>query len=614
MANCTVRFMLGNHAVAHAALEAGVAVAAGYPGTPSSEIIEYIFEHAGETGTYVEWSSNEKVAFEVAYGAALAGARALVSMKHVGLNVAMDPLMSSAYTGVRNSLLVITADDPGMWSSQNEQDNRWVGLHSHIPVFEPYNPQNAADLVKLSIDFSSRLNHPVMMRLVTRVSHVREPVKVCEFGKPIYASGYVKDPAHQALVPANARLLKGELVKRWEEVKALVEDLPHEYVDDGKVLIITSGVAYRYVKEALEDLEVKASTLNLAASVPVPRKLIANAASKADKVIVVEEGDPVVELQVKETLFDEGIRIPVYGKAEGLFTMVGELTLINVREGIAKALGVDIGRVVNHQYVANVPPRPPVFCPGCPHAASFYELKIAAARARVKPVFSGDIGCYSLGINPPFNEQDLLTNMGSSIGLGMGVFRGTEGRQFIVAVIGDSTFFHAGLPALVDAVYNKAPMLIVVLDNRYTAMTGGQPSPTQVIDIGAVARAIGIKHVYTVDPFNVKGAEEALRDAIEKVKGGEPAVVVMRRACALEAVRGHGALVVKYTVDADACRACGICYNLLACPAINKLDNGKATIDQAACVGCSVCAQICPYGAIRPIGEPSGWLSKWGEL
>ena len=614
MANCTVRFMLGNHAVAHAALEAGVAVAAGYPGTPSSEIIEYIFEHAGETGTYVEWSSNEKVAFEVAYGAALAGARALVSMKHVGLNVAMDPLMSSAYTGVRNSLLVITADDPGMWSSQNEQDNRWVGLHSHIPVFEPYNPQNAADLVKLSMDFSSRLNHPVIMRLVTRVSHVREPVKVCEFGKPIYASGYVKDPAHQALVPANARLLKGELVKRWEEVKALVEDLPHEYVDDGKVLIITSGVAYRYVKEALEDLEVKASTLNLAASVPVPRKLIANAASKADKVIVVEEGDPVVELQVKETLFDEGIRIPVYGKAEGLFTMVGELTLINVREGIAKALGVDIGRVVNHQYVANVPPRPPVFCPGCPHAASFYELKIAAARARVKPVFSGDIGCYSLGINPPFNEQDLLTNMGSSIGLGMGVLRGTEGRQFIVAVIGDSTFFHAGLPALVDAVYNKAPMLIVVLDNRYTAMTGGQPSPTQVIDIGAVARAIGVKHVYTVDPFNVKGAEEALRDAIEKVKGGEPAVVVMRRACALEAVRGHGALVVKYTVDADACRACGICYNLLACPAINKLDNGKATIDQAACVGCSVCAQICPYGAIRPIGEPSGWLSKWGEL
>jgi len=204
--------------------------------------------------------------------------------------------------------------------------------------------------------------------------------------------------------------------------------------------------------------------------------------------------------------------------------------------------------------------------------------------------------------------------MGSSIGLGMGVLRGTEGRQFIVAVIGDSTFFHAGLPALVDAVYNKAPMLIVVLDNRYTAMTGGQPSPTQVIDIGAVARAIGVKHVYTVDPFNVKGAEEALRDAIEKVKGGEPAVVVMRRACALEAVRGHGALVVKYTVDADACRACGICYNLLACPAINKLDNGKATIDQAACVGCSVCAQICPYGAIRPIGEPSGWLSKWGEL
>lgn len=613
MVNCHVRLMLGNHAVAHAALEAGVAVATGYPGTPSSEIIEYILEHAGETGTYVEWSSNEKVAYEVAYGAALAGARALVSMKHVGLNVAMDPLMSSAYTGVRNSLLVITADDPGMWSSQNEQDNRWVGLHSYIPVFEPYSPQNAADLVKLTMDISQRVNHPVIMRLVTRVSHVREPVRVCEFGKPVFAQSYIKDPRHHALIPANARWLKGELIKRWDSIKALIEELPHEYIDDGRVLIITSGVAYRYVKEALEDLEINASLLNIITPVPIPSKLVANAASRADKIIVVEEGDPVVEFQVKALLYDEGIRVPIYGKGSGLFSRVGELTPVDVEDGIAKALGIGVRRVQAQQSPINAPPRPPVFCPGCPYTAAFYELKIATAKARVKPVFSGDIGCYSLGINPPFNEQDLLTNMGSSIGLGMGILRGTGGRELVVAVIGDSTFFHAGLPALVNAVYNKAPMLIIVMDNRFTAMTGGQPSPTQTIDIASVAKAIGVNHVYVVDPFNVKEAERILNEAIMKVKGGELALVVMRRACALEASRIGGSMIVKYTVT-DACRACGICYNLLSCPALIKLSNGKAAIDNAACVGCSVCAQVCPFDAIKPLGDAGKWLSKWGEI
>ena len=614
MVNCSVRLMLGNHAVAHAALESGLAVAAGYPGTPSSEIIEYIIDHSREVGVYVEWSSNEKVAYEVAYGAALAGAKALVSMKHVGLNVAMDPLMSSAYTGVRNSLLVITADDPGMWSSQNEQDNRWVGLHAYIPVIEPYSPQNAADLVKLAMNMSQRLGHPILMRLVTRVSHVREPVKVCEFSKPDYAQSYIKDPMHHALVPSNARQLKEELIKRWEGIQYAVEDLPHEYVNDGKVLVITSGVAYKYVKEALRDLEVHVSTLNVITPVPLPRKLIANAVANSDKVVVVEEGDPVVELQVKEVLYDEGIRVPVYGKAEGFFTRVGELTLLNVEEGLAKVLGVGLRGIRDEAQHISVPPRPPVFCPGCPHAASFYELKITTAKARIKPIFSGDIGCYSLGINPPFNEQDVLTNMGSSIGLGMGIFRGTGGREFIVAIIGDSTFFHAGLPALVDAVYNKAPMLVIVMDNRFTAMTGGQPSPTQAIDIAAVAKAIGVKYVYTIDPFNVKEAEAILSDALRKVKGGELALVVMRRACALEASRGRGSLIVKFAVDPNACRACGICYNLIACPAIIRLNDGKASIDAASCVGCSVCAQVCPYDAIRPLGNAKEWLSKWGEI
>ncbi len=319
MSNCVIKLMLGNHAIAHGALEAGVAVAAGYPGTPSSEIIEYLMDYGKEFGVYAEWSSNEKVAFEVAYGASLTGARSMVTMKHVGLNVAMDPLMSSAYTGVRGGFVIVTADDPSMWSSQNEQDNRWVGLHAYIPVIEPYDPQSAKDFVKLAIEFGEKYGHPVMMRTVTRVSHVRGPVTICTPETPKYSREYVKDPRRHALIPANARALKEELLRRWEAINRGVEELPHTYIDGGKALIITSGVAYTYALEAVKNYGVKASILSVVTPVPLPRKIIIDAVTRADKVIVIEEGDPVLEQQLKALLYDEGVRVPVLGKAEGVF-------------------------------------------------------------------------------------------------------------------------------------------------------------------------------------------------------------------------------------------------------------------------------------------------------
>ncbi len=264
MSNCVIKLMLGNHAIAHGALEAGVAVAAGYPGTPSSEIIEYLIDYGKEFGVYAEWSSNEKVAFEVAYGAALAGARSMVTMKHVGgLNVAMDPLMSSAYTGVRGGFVIVTADDPNMWSSQNEQDNRWVGLHAYIPVLEPYDPQSAKDFTKLAIEFSEKYGHPVMIRTVTRVSHVRGPVTICSPGAPRYSREYVKDPRRHALVPANARVLKEDLLRRWDSISKGVEELPHTYIDGNKNLIITSGVAFTYALEAVKATALKPAYLML---------------------------------------------------------------------------------------------------------------------------------------------------------------------------------------------------------------------------------------------------------------------------------------------------------------------------------------------------------------
>lgn len=608
--------MLGNEAIARGALEAGVGFAAAYPGTPSTEILEALIDVADEVGLHAEWSVNEKVAFEAAYASAIAGVRSLVAMKHVGLNVAADPLMSSAYTGVREGFLIVSADDPGMWSSQNEQDNRWYGLHALIPVVEPSDPAEAKELTVEALEMSSELEHPVILRITTRVAHTRAPVV---FGKlrPVKAVGtFVKDVSRWALVPANARKRRSELVKRWRIVEGYVERFRfNEYVRRGsRLLVVGVGAAYPYVVESLKLLRAEdVSTLKLSTTVPIPRKLVLDALSEHEKVLVVEELEPVVEMLIKKAAYEEGLRVSIHGK--DLVPVEGELSLEPVAEAIDRVLGLNrlggLWEPAEPSVRVQLPPRPPVLCAGCPHRATFYALKRAVSKLGVKPVYSGDIGCYSLGLLKPFEMQDTLVDMGSSIGLASGFAHVLKDR-LVVAIIGDSTFFHAGIPGLINCVYNKAPVLVLVMDNGVTAMTGHQPHPgtgagpkgerREAVKVEDVASAAGLKFVRVFDPFDVRLAERVLEEAIAYViKERRSALVVARRPCSLIAratTPDEGAKPLTYTVDAERCVGCGACYNALACPAISPRDDGRATIDEGMCVGCGVCAHVCPHGAI----------------
>lgn len=588
--------LLGNEAIAYGALSGGLAVATAYPGTPSTEVLETIEEFKDR---YTHWAANEKTAFEIAYGAAISGARALVAMKHVGLNVAADPLHSAAYTGVEGGLLVVSADDPWMYSSQNEQDTRWYGVQAYVPVLEPSSPAEAYAYAKAGLELSERVKHPVLLRSVTRVSHVRAPVEVEPPAPPKWGN-FVRDVNRFTLVPANARERRRELVEKWEEMR----DLANQYmaVEDGcdKAVVVTAGVAYTYVKEALKRLGICATVVKLGMSVPLPRRISEVVKGEA---IVVEEGDPVVETQLR------ALGASTRGKLDGYLPRYGELTTGKVAAGIAKALGLPYSPPAVYKPPMAPPPRPPSLCPGCPHMATFYALKIATAG--LNPVWSGDIGCYSLGLNT--GQQDIITHMGSSVGLGHGV--AVAAKRFVVATVGDSTFYHAVLPQLVDIAAKSVPMLIVVMDNAYTAMTGGQPSPSRILPVEKITEAFGIP-TFVIDPVYVKAAIETVKKAVEVVKSGKPAVVVSRRPCTLMAARKarrSGVKLPRYSVDVDKCISCGICYNVLKCSAISKVPGGKAYIDPTLCVGCGVCAEVCPVGAIKGEGDRAKWLEVWRQ-
>ncbi|KUO87476.1 MAG: indolepyruvate ferredoxin oxidoreductase subunit alpha [Thermoproteus sp. JCHS_4] len=590
--------LLGNEAIAYGALSAGVAVATGYPGTPSSEIVETLLEYRDR---YVQWASNEKTAVEIAYGAALAGARALAAMKHVGLNVAADPLHSAAYTGVAGGLLVVAADDPNMWSSQNEQDTRWYGLQSYIPVLEPADPQEAFRMAREGLILSEAVEHPVLLRSVTRVSHTRAPVAVEPPAPPKYGK-FSRNVERYVLVPQNARRRKADVLRKWDSLA----DASSRFLSvegDGEVVVVASGVGYLHAVEALERLRVRATVVKAGMPVPLPRKL---ADVGAGEVLVVEEGDPVVEIQLR------AMGVKTRGKMDGFFPRAGELTLRSVVEGISKALGLGVRLPDPPAPPIQPPPRPPYLCPGCPHMGTFYALKIATAGQKV--VWSGDIGCYTLGINT--GQQDLATHMGSSLGLGMGIAL-ADREKLVVATVGDSTFYHAALPQLVDLKTKKVPLVLVVMDNGYTAMTGGQPSPSRAVPAERLAEAVGLRH-YVIDPADLKSSVEVAKAAVAVAKSGEPVVVVSRRPCTLEALRyarRSGLKPPRYYVAADRCRSCGICYNVLKCYAIAKLPDGKAWIDPSLCNGCSMCAQVCPYDAIKP-AEPDKvgkWLELWSQ-
>jgi indolepyruvate ferredoxin oxidoreductase alpha subunit len=620
--------LLGNEAIARGALEGGLGFAAAYPGTPSSEIVESLAAVAKNVGIYVEWSTNEKVALEAAYGASLAGVRSLASMKHVGLNVAADAFMSISYTGVRAGMLIVSAEDPGMWSSQNEQDNRYYGLMAYVPVFEPYSPSEAKEMARYALEFSEEYSTPVLMTPTTRVSHVRGPVKLGDL-RPSRPIGWFKrDIERLTLIPAHARARRRSMIERWSRVAEAVEEAPFNTVEwaSSRTVIVASGISYAYVKEAVQRLGVDATILKIGTPVPVPRRMIVKALADAEKVLVVEELEPIVETQVKKIAAEEGLTAAIHGKEYTGFA--GEMTLERAGKAILEFLGRDLseapwrgGERVDESLI---PPRPPAMCPGCPHRATFFALRKAVNSLRLKPIYSGDIGCYSLGVLPPFREQDIILEMGGSVGVATGL--STVARdQVVIAIIGDSTFFHAGLPALANAVYNRHPYLVLVLDNRVTAMTGEQPNPSTglnavgepapVIDIEAVARGLGVEKVVTFDPFDINGAFRALREALKYVvEQRRPAVAIARRACALyidRLARRQGASPPLYAVIEDKCTACGVCYNAFTCPAIMVKDDGKAWIDPELCTGCGVCAAICPFNAIVKVREAS---SEWERL
>ncbi len=606
--------LLGNEAIARGALEAGVGVATAYPGTPSSEIVESLMQAKEHYNIYVEWSINEKVAFEVAYGAAISGVKALVAMKHVGLNVAADPFMSSAYTGVRESLVIVTADDPSMLSSQNEQDNRYYGVHAYVPVFEPYGAEEAKDVCKFAFNFSSKFKHPVLLRTTTRISHTRAPVELGEIPRFRAPKGKFEKEDRFVVIPAIARRNRKALLEKWARIEEEVNRVPFNRVEgEGRKLIVAPGLAYSYVRELVGrfNLQGKVKVLKIGTPYPIPKELLLKTVEDADGVLVVEELEPVVETQVKVTLHDAGHGIEVHGK-----DWVGipfELSLDRVALAIGKFLGekLVIAGNVPQVEVFKAPPRPPTLCPGCPYRPLFYETRMLINQEKIPAIASGDIGCYSLGFNPPFKLQDIILEMGGSIGIGNGLSKVVD--DVVISIIGDSTFYHAGIPPLINAIYNKSPMVVLVMDNEVTAMTGHQPSPSTKrpgytpILIENIVKGLGVKFVEVIDPFNIKEVRKVLSEAIKYVKEKkEPAVVIARRRCALEVIRDlrrAGVFVPIFEVDQEKCVSCGICYNWFACPAIVPVEKGKAWIDPELCVGCAACVQVCPVKAIRPSKE-----------
>lgn len=607
--------LLGNEAVARGAIEGGVGVATAYPGTPSTEIIESLIPVADEIGMYVEWSTNEKVALEVAFAASLSGIRSLVAMKHVGLNVAMDSLVSLGYTGVIGGMIIVSAEDPSMHSSQNEQDNRWIGILSYIPVFEPWNQQEAKDIVPYLLDFSETYQSPVILRLTTRLSHTRGVVKYGQILRRNIRGTFSKDVKRWVLIPAHARERRKLLLDRWDKIKNAIDQCSFNWnIINNKNTeygIIAVGLSYGYVLDAIRYLNVKnmVNILKLSTSVPIPEKLCAEFITKHRKILIVEEVEGVVETQIKNILYNINVDVVEF-HGKDLLGYYGELTLDRVINAIAKFL--NIKSRYNHipkQHSIDIPSRPPVLCPGCPHRATFFAIRKAVNMCKVNAIYPGDIGCYTLGVNPPYKMVDTTISMGSSIGIACGLARFQE--NIVIATIGDSTFYHAGIPGLINAVYNQSPFLLIVMDNEITAMTGDQPNPgtgytalgkkTKRVLIEDIARSIGVEFVEVVDPYQVKKTINTIKNAIDYImNSGKPAVVIARRICSLEyirKVRKQGLPIEKYTINKDKCTFCKVCIDLFACPAIQFSDDG-IFIDASLCTGCGVCAEICPVKAI----------------
>lgn len=584
----------GNEAIARGAFEAGVLVATGYPGTPSTEILEntVLYEEIDSS-----WAPNEKVALEVAMGASFAGARTLVTMKHVGVNVAADPLFTLSYTGIKGGLVLVTADDPEMHSSQNEQDNRNYAQFAKVPMLEPSDSQECKDFTRIALELSERYDTPVLLRTTTRISHSKSIVELKERVADLPAPALVSNAAKQVMLPSNAKIRHPLVEERMRNLaeSACTMEINRMELRDTSVGIVTSGVCYEYVREVFPE----ASTLKLGMVHPFPAGLIRSFADKVERLYVVEELDPFFEQQIR------ALSIEVTGKE--IIPACGELSPDRIRKAFAgQGVGAESADPAPDVKTggAALPPRPPNMCPGCPHRGVFYALK------QLKAYVTGDIGCYTLGFLPPLSSMETCVCMGASIGNATGAVKVVpeDEKKRVVAVIGDSTFMHSGMTGLADMVYSNSPATVVILDNRITAMTGRQDNPVSGftlmnepahrVDLVQLCAALGVKHVRTVNPFDLEETRQALKEEMERP---ETSVIITNKPCVLikrEGVFRKGPLLA---VDVEKCTGCRACLKL-GCPAIQwKSGEGKkgvSHIDPMLCTGCDVCRQLCKFDAI----------------
>ncbi len=594
------KWLSGNEALALGAYEAGVKIASGYPGTPSTDILENLVKY---DNVYAEWAPNEKVGLEVAIGASFAGVRALATMKHVGLNVAADPLFTASYTGVRGGLVIIVADDPAMHSSQNEQDSRNYAYAAKLPMLEPADPAEAKEFIKLAFRISEEFDTPVLVRSCTRVSHVKGIVPIAtQIDSSSVEAGITKMPQKFVMLPGHARMRRVVVAERQDKLADFAETFADNSIEKGKGKFgfITSGVSYLYVKEAFPEAPV----LKLAMVNPLPEKMIRDFAAQVDELIVVEELDPYLENAIKV--------MGIACKGKELLPAIGEFNSALLKKAVN---GEDASAADSAGFTAlDLPMRPPNMCPGCPHRGLFYNL------ARMKVFVSGDIGCYTLGALPPLSAMDACVCMGASIGMAHGMAKalGDDGLGKEVAVIGDSTFMHSGITGLINTVYNNSYSTVIILDNRITAMTGHQPNPASgttlngepanSINFEDLCRAVGVKHIRVLDPHDIKAARLVLE---EEVNRPEPSVIISQAPCVLIPAERKRAKTPLVSVK-ENCTGCKVCLRL-GCPAITWIpmdedeakslgkkasQKGYMQIDPVLCVGCGQCLPLCKFEAI----------------
>ncbi len=568
-----MKLMLGNEAIARGAYEAGVKVVSAYPGTPSTEVTENIARY---DEVYAEWAPNEKVAFEVAIGASFAGVRSMVCMKHVGVNVAADPMFTAAYTGVNGGLVILAADDPGMHSSQNEQDTRFYARSAHIPMLEPSDSMEAKEFTKLAFELSEKYDTPVFVRTTTRLAHSQSCVEEAERVEPA-VKPYVKDITKYTMMPSSAIGRHVKVEERENRLKNDVEtmNINREELNDLSLGVVCSGVVYQYVKDALPD----ASVFKIGTVYPMPIEAIRAFSKKVKRLVVIEELEPFFENQLKAN--------GIVCEGKSIFSKLGELSVYDIKE---KMLGEK-----NELKKIDLPVRPPVMCAGCPHRGVFYVLK------KLGLTVSADIGCYTLGAGAPLSAVDTVVCMGASIGIAHGFKKalGEDAAKKVVSVIGDSTFIHSGITGLINAVYNGSNLTLIILDNSTTGMTGHQNhpatgltlkgTPSPILNLVDVCKVVGAKSVNVVDAYDMAGVEAAVKNAIDE-EG--VSVVIAKRPCAL--------LNRNYppSMNIDGCKKCGACLKI-GCPAIEKQKDGTARINSSLCVGCGLCAKLCKFDAIK---------------